>query len=332
MDRALYYPFRSDSSRVFMFISSRWREVKNVDLTKNMLLDSLRQQNIILNVIVNTSFVLPNVLSPFYSENVQEPNNASATHSLGMYFIDKIRRLYYINQTSVQEPAEGAQMYQVGYTMDGRIDGENSQFTTVDDYVFLASELSRETCRLSRFIGSTAFDIKNIIKAHAAGEVTIWNEVILTINSLSLILNNIAPLQNQLINSTSSGSSSHSVSSGSGSGSPSHSVSSSSSGSGPAPNCSSVRQGVRYFISSIPVSSSYANEVCKQQHGRLTAVTPENTAFISVLSKDSVWIDSWDGDNYVFNGLVYTRGSVTIATEITELHLALCSTAAPQNC
>jgi len=62
IDSALGYPLRPNALHKFIFMSPRYRQIINGDLTRNSLINRLIQQQVVLNMIVNVSYVQNNDL------------------------------------------------------------------------------------------------------------------------------------------------------------------------------------------------------------------------------------------------------------------------------
>jgi len=365
MNLALNLPFRPNATTIFILISTRYRDVVDQTLTRNVMLNKLKQHNVLLNVVMNTTFVI-NELAPAQPSPVQPPLQQypgqqnpqimpGYTRAMGILFNDQIRDTYYINENSISNP--------MGYSMNGHIDAAVSSFTTADDYVFFAEELVRDACTQEvnpsasdsgnsgssansgnsgnsgnkgnkgnsgingpqPRIVSAAFDIKYIIEGTV---INFWEQL------FSMILNLEVVISTQGIQLPSPPA--------------------------PAPqpttpptnpivnNCppqSAIFRTRLYNVLERMGSEQQASQDCQLQGGSLANVTEENSAFLAQLatnytiaqsvsfSDQAVWINSWDGDNYNGAPILFFRGTVYSAPNANEPHYGLCElSAVPTQC
>jgi len=336
MNLALGMPFRSNATTIFILVSTRSRDIINQTLTRNVMLNKLRQQNVLLNVVVNITFVISGLPSPVQSPVQpplqQYPGQVNSqilpgyTRAMGILFNDQIRDTYYINENS-NNP--------MGYSMNGHIDAELSYFTTADDYVFFAEELVRDACTQSQLhpssqqqqpqpqpqqlrLVSGAFDIKYIIEGTV---INFWNQLFSMILDLEVVistqgLQTAVPLPQPLPPRPPTPPTSPIV--------------------GGCPPQSGIFRTRLYYVLPQMESQQQASLDCQQQGGSLSNVTEDNSAFLASLatnytinqsvsfSDQAVWINSWDGDDYNGTPIVFFRSTVYAPPNINELHYGLC--------
>jgi len=125
MDAALNYPLRPNAMHKFILVTPRYRQIINPVITRNYLLGRLALQQVVLDVIVNASYV----------QNNDTPNN----------IVSKTLGLFHYNRQRISVTENGLAMGQ-NFTVGGRILGPMSAFTTIDDYVVLVQDLANQQC------------------------------------------------------------------------------------------------------------------------------------------------------------------------------------------
>jgi len=125
MDSALNYPLRPNAMHKFILITPRYRQIINTGITRNSLIARLTQQQIVIDVIVNASYV----------QNNETANNMKS----------KTLGLFNYNRQRISATESGLAAGQ-NFTAGGRILGPMSAFTTVDDYVFLVQDYANQLC------------------------------------------------------------------------------------------------------------------------------------------------------------------------------------------
>jgi len=125
IDSALGYPLRPNALHKFIFMSPRYRQITNLDITRNSLINRLMQQQVILNMIVNVS----------YAQNNESPDNM-LTKTFGLLHYGRERA-----SATLDNVKQG-----LNFTSGGRILGPMSSFTSSDDYVFLVQDIARSQC------------------------------------------------------------------------------------------------------------------------------------------------------------------------------------------
>jgi len=129
----------------FILITPRYRQIINNGITRNSLLTRLAQQQIVMDVIVNASYV----------QNNEDINNV----------MSKTLGLFHYNRQRISVTENGLAAGQ-NFTAGGRILGPKSSFTTIDDYVILVQDLAKQQClpNTNLPILGSSWDFKFILK------------------------------------------------------------------------------------------------------------------------------------------------------------------------
>jgi len=181
IDLALNYPFRQNTKKLFIFISPRHRQIINTALDRNTLLQKMKQKNVVMNIIVDASFTLESPSSANVLANRQMMKKV-----MGIIFENSERISFYYNTSGAQ--AQSNWNYQFG----GHILGENSHFTTVDDYVSLVEQHSREDCLNKLRVGGSAWDIKLLLPNDRITQL--FNDAFFYSKAFELTLASVLPI------------------------------------------------------------------------------------------------------------------------------------------
>jgi len=308
MNLALDLNLRPNAVKLFVFVTPNYRDIVDQRVTRSSIITRLKQQNIVLNVLVNATFVITELSGQpriFTQLPVQQSMRA-----IGILFNDQIRNTYYINENNINTGINP-----MGYAMNGRIDAEESMFTVVDDYVLLVEQLARENCGQLRTLGGASFDIKFILQNTIS---SIWTKLFSIIMNLEVMFSSqtlpqptplpfpqptpIPPVNPSPITT----------------GCPPHSA---------------LFGNRLFFILEKMVSEPQAHQECQLQNGYLANITEENSDLLVQLTTYQIsnhnvtttyWVNSWDGNDYDSAVLLFFKGTITTPANPDESHYALC--------
>jgi len=296
MQLGLNYEWHSDSLRIMHFISPRWRQVIDQSITSDSLVSRMKQLNVTLNVVVNSAFTILPTRPQRQQPSLILPGQGM-NHTLGLIFINQQRIAYYvdsdINNSQTLHTITGL----------GRIDAQNSTFTTVDDYVELVEHIAREDCLNPTRVGGSAFDLryalKNDMLFNSAFNFAQYIQLSATLQG------QVQPFPQPLPQPQPS---------------PQPVVC-------PFPTGTFLNIGdsIYYYNSNIQ-NLDQAKQACQSLNGHLGDVNSQNINTIAPLigNNNPVWINSWEQDTYGGQPLVLLGNSISIRGNTIDLLGSLC--------
>jgi len=288
MKLALSYPWRSNSMHMVHLITPRWRQIIDPTITQNLLITQMQQLNIILEIFVSSAFTTSTIK---IQQRLPLPAQG-LPQTFGINLIDKQRTSFYISDSSsgnlnIQSTINNA-----------RIDGENSVFTVVDDYVELVEEISREGCKNKNRTAGAAFDIRMAFMNSAQ-----FNRAFVLSHSLILSAllhnNNITPGEH---------------------------------GTCPLQPESYINYGnSTFYINKNLQSRQQAIQSCQLLDGILADVNDQNvndlTLFVEnnyIVNTNPVWINSWNTNTYGGGSLALIRNTAVLRENSNDLLPSIC--------
>jgi len=315
MDSALNYPLRPNAMRKFILITPRYRQIINNGITRNSLLARLAQQQIVLDVIVNASYV----------QNNEDANNMKS----------KTLGLFHYNRQRISVTENGLANGQ-NFTAGGRILGPTSSFTTIDDYVILVQELANQQCLPNSnlpILGSS-WDFKFILRGGQDLEYMIkalLNTISLQVNpSLLPTLPISQPVTNPSSQSGQSGNQ------GSQSGQSGNQGSSQVGNQCPFSNYKPMNvNNSLFFMIGGNYSFNQATTTCIEQHAQLAIIQTIQEATALQILNSPAWVGGFIGQSNQRPGtnFVAIHSGQMIIVQSTDVFSALCYvTPAPSGC
>jgi len=314
MDAALNYPLRPNAMHKFILITPNYRQVITTGITRNSLITRLLQKQILLDVIVNASYVQNN-----------ETINNMRSKTLGIIHYNRQRMSVTENGLDTNK----------NFTIGGRFLGPMSAFTTVDDYVFFVQEFAKQCLPNANLpILGSSWDFKFIARGGKDLQYLInglLNTITLQVNpSLLPTLPIQLPVTSQVNQS--------SQSQGSQGSQISHSQSSH--GSQTSGQCPFSQYSPMSFNNSLffMIGGRYnfnqATITCIEQHAQLAIIqTIQEASALQILNAPA-WVGSYIGNsNPGSTNFVAIHSGQMITVQSTDTFSALCYvTPAPSGC